>query len=370
LGHSLAIVGPLPPPFGGVGVHMQRFLPYLDRAGVDYILYNTSGPTEIRGRAVSVAARKHRWFLRFLLFGAEPAVYIVGDQWPLWAASWFLSRVRGKRVVIALHGEGLRDAWESHGRLIRRCIARGLEAAARIIAVHQHIADFLEQVGDFRSKTIVAPAFIPPGSYSEGRYPLPKTVRAFCAEHSPVLLATGAPVLWQGTTDLYGIDMAVELVDRLRKRHPRVGLVWFLLDFIGSVSEYAEKMRREVTRRGLDGHWHFSPPVERFHTAFGLADVFVRPTCTDGDAVSIREALHFGLPVVTSDAVPRPDGVNLFRSRDQEDFERVVCRTLENLPAERERLGGRPSTCAADRVIELLQDVLKEAGAVAQRPGS
>ena len=54
----------------------------------------------------------------------------------------------------------------------------------------------------------------------------------------------------------------------------------------------------------------------------------MRPTRTDGDAVSIREAMHFGRPVVASDAVPRPEGVVTFPSRDQAAFEAAVLETL------------------------------------------
>lgn len=49
-------------------------------------------------------------------------------------------------------------------------------------------------------------------------------------------------------------------------------------------------------------------------------DVFVRPTNTDGDAVSLREALYFWIPSVASDAVQRPEGTVLFNSRDIDDF--------------------------------------------------
>ena len=57
--------------------------------------------------------------------------------------------------------------------------------------------------------------------------------------------------------------------------------------------------------------------------------LFVRPTRTDGDANSIREALYLGVPSIASDAAPRPDGVRTFRSGDLDDFEREVRRALD-----------------------------------------
>jgi glycosyltransferase involved in cell wall biosynthesis len=358
--HQLAIIGPLSPPFGGVSAHLDRFLPYLDRAGIDYIVYNTAGATEIPGRAVSVASKKKAWFLRYLVCGREPVIYLHNDQWPAWALTWFLRRIRRKRVVICFHSETVRTVSESRGRIIRWLMRRGIRSADQLVAVSQRIRDFLLGMGGLASRTIVAPAFIPPTAVSpaEEQAAIHPSVKVFCEQHSPVILATGAGVMYKQTTDLYGIDMTIELVDHLRGRYPRIGVLWFLLDFIGSSPEYAEKMRQEVTRRKLDNHWLFASPQKLFYPFYGLADLLVRPTCTDGDAVTIRESLHYGVPAVASDATTRPDGTILFRTRDQADYEQAVRRTVENLPAERERLRQRPTESSADQVVEVLREVV------------
>lgn len=45
-------------------------------------------------------------------------------------------------------------------------------------------------------------------------------------------------------------------------------------------------------------------------------DVLVRPTASDGDALSVREALWYGIPVAASDAAKRPAGTVVFKSRN------------------------------------------------------
>ncbi|MGB8508341.1 MAG: hypothetical protein WCD76_08045, partial [Pyrinomonadaceae bacterium] len=40
-------------------------------------------------------------------------------------------------------------------------------------------------------------------------------------------------------------------------------------------------------------------------------DLFLRTTLYDGDAISVREALHIGVPVIATDNGMRPDGVRL-----------------------------------------------------------
>jgi glycosyltransferase involved in cell wall biosynthesis len=50
------------------------------------------------------------------------------------------------------------------------------------------------------------------------------------------------------------------------------------------------------------------------------ADVVVRSTFADGDAITVREALNLGVPVVASDTDFRPAGVVLFKKGDATDL--------------------------------------------------
>lgn len=70
-------------------------------------------------------------------------------------------------------------------------------------------------------------------------------------------------------------------------------------------------------------------------------DLVLRPTNTDGDALTIREALYFGVPVIASDAVRRPTGTILFRNRDAKD---LMCRTVDVLK------NGTSRTCASAQI--------------------
>ncbi|MFP8873321.1 MAG: glycosyltransferase family 4 protein, partial [Myxococcota bacterium] len=336
-----------------------RLLPYLEREGITYIVYNASGPTNLSNRVLSVASNSRSWFLRYLLTAREPVVYIMTNQWPVWAGSWILSRVRGKKVVLAFHGEAVTWALENGSRLRRVAIEAGLRAADALVAVNTHISDVLAGIDGCAEKTHILPAFIPPAEGDDDERAIPEEIRRFANSHDPTLLAIGAPVLEQGI-DLYGIDMTLDLVDTLRSDYPKIGVIWALLEFIGSRPEYAEKMRTEVQRRGLEDHWLFIPPQEIFYPLYGLADLFVRPTSSDGDAISVRESLHFGLPLVASDAIPRPEGVTTFETRNAAAFERSVRATLQNLEAEKRRLAGLSGHCTVEEETALLRNLVED----------
>jgi len=59
------------------------------------------------------------------------------------------------------------------------------------------------------------------------------------------------------------------------------------------------------------------------------ADVFLRTTLYDGDSVSVREALHFGTPVIATENGMRPEGVRKFPIGIREALEKTITEQLE-----------------------------------------
>jgi len=58
------------------------------------------------------------------------------------------------------------------------------------------------------------------------------------------------------------------------------------------------------------------------------ADVLLRTTMFDGDAISVREALHLGTPVIATDNGMRPEGVELIMSGDHNGLAEAVKRAI------------------------------------------
>jgi hypothetical protein len=85
------------------------------------------------------------------------------------------------------------------------------------------------------------------------------------------------------------------------------------------------------------------------------SNIFVRPTNTDGDAVSLREALYFKIPSVVSDAVSRPEGSVLFRNRDVNDFTLKVRDALDNCEWHEKKLEAIKSEDNFKRIMSIYQ---------------
>ena len=353
---ALAIIGPVPPPHGGVSVHVERLLPLLDEAGIGWRVYNPAGPTSTPGRIQSVAAGRTGWFVRYLLMGEEPTIHLHASHWAAWASIAWLERVRGKRVVLTVHSAVSRVLGGRPGR--RALASRGLRSASAIIAVNADIRDELLECGVSPERVHVIEPFIPPqwGAPGEG---VPAEVVAFCRSHSPVLLATGGAVIDAGV-DVYGFDLALDLVERLRERHPRIGLLWYLLRPLHRDCAHEDTLLQRASGPSLVDHVHVEPATGSMHNAYALADVVVRPTSTDGDPLTVREAHAAAIPTLVSEVCPRPVESVVFSSRNLDAFEQGLESVLDSRKAIEEALRGQAQSNPGVRVVEILKEQMSQ----------
>jgi len=81
--------------------------------------------------------------------------------------------------------------------------------------------------------------------------------------------------------------------------------------------------------------------------AISRANLMLRTTLFDGDAVSIREALHLGTAVIASDNGMRPSGVHLIPKSDLAALLRAIEDRLAQPAASKADPGGDDSNLQA-----------------------
>ncbi|MFC2108300.1 glycosyltransferase family 4 protein [Candidatus Bipolaricaulota bacterium] len=320
----VALIGSYQPPFGGISVHLKRFSEYLEREGVEHVLYNTVSAAERLPRVVSVATHRVLWYTRFLLTHRCTVVHLLSVNWLARVMFGVAAALRTGKYALSIHGRSVSQALKSRNlaiALLTRWLLRRMDA---IIASNPDIArDCIELAGVSPERIHIIPAFIPPPN--DGRAEVPEYVRDYMASHYPLLSAVG----WIGQIheghDVYGIDMMVALVQRLKGDHPRIGLV---ISVNGGPKDAVRETIQYIRQVVGDNIRFVEDPLDEFTPIAQQSDLFLRPTNTDGDAVCIREALYVGTPVVASDAVPRPSSCVLFKNRDIDDFEYHVRQAL------------------------------------------
>jgi glycogen synthase len=315
---KIALVGNWPPPFGGVSVHVAALAAVLRARGVDVrVLDIGQGDHDARGvHPARGAVRYARALARVAVQGRLVHVHTNGANRKSWLVALAASHARrpgGPRGVLTIHS-GLAPAWLAADPRHARLASAACAGYGHVIAVSAPIAEALAAAGVPRHRITVLAAFSPS---VVGPRVAPARLAAFRAAHAPVFAAAMAP----GPT--YGADLLLPAFASARARLRAAGLVLF-----GPGTEGPAAAAPGVLGLGELAHPEALAAIE-------AADVFVRPTRADGDAVSVREALALGRVVVASAVGHRPDGCLLVPPGDRDALAAALVESVSrpNAPA-------------------------------------
>lgn len=304
----LTIIGPYPPPVGGIAVHVQRFRSILEPRFDIRVLdpyghadrqvpscVESLGPPSIRSAMALIrAARDSRPDLVHVHVAAMKRFALTGH---------FLTRALGRDVlrVLTIHSGSFAHDYRAGHALGRLAIRRITAAFDGVIAVNEEIAATVHGFGVPAGRLAVIPAYLPPPSPpAEAQVAALRTV---AGPGSVVLITSG-----YGRRE-YGFEVLVNALASDRSLAARCALV------ICSYGDRDEGYMAEVEAAGRSLPFvrqlrDLTP--EGFAAVLAAGDMYVRATTLDGDAMAIREAGAFGRQVLASDAVARPAGCLLF----------------------------------------------------------
>jgi glycogen synthase len=130
---------------------------------------------------------------------------------------------------------------------------------------------------------------------------LPEPLAGFFRAHDPALISVS------GLEPEYDLPIQIDAMPQVRQKFPDAGLL-----LIGSGSLEAE-LRAKIQANPCAPHILLAGDVPHDATmqAISSARLLLRTTLYDGDALSVREALQLGTPVIATDNGMRPAGVHL-----------------------------------------------------------
>ena len=325
----ILLFGEAPPPFGGIQAHTTRLLAWLRAQGATVRLANTHS----RGVAPSciadddiVPARNGVWpALRQIRDFRPDIVHLHVYRWRITALLGWLRQHPGAfgtapmRTVITVHGEA---HFTTIPQLVRPLVHAALRQADRVIADNPSLLAHLhEEIEVAPGRTRLIGAFLPPAPAELDDALLPPALLAFATRHRPLIVSNGAIATFKDA-DKYGVDLLLGALGSLQAEWPRIGGV-FCITAVHDSARLAA-LEAQVAASGLGDRFLFVRDLPAIAPLFALADVTLRATNTDGDALSVHESLLVGTPVVASDVVVRPAGVALFANRDASDLGRAL----------------------------------------------
>jgi glycogen(starch) synthase len=283
-------------------VHVLTLQSLLEKSGIPCRVLNISRGAPRNDRYVSIRGPLHfllmlsRHSLRHWSFH----VHINGHNLKSWLVAFTAGVVglTGPGTMLTIHS-GMAPAYLKDRRF-RRLLAWMTSMFYRhIIAVNSEIRDVLCSLSVPAARIEILPAFLPG---SDAPLALPADFESWSRAHRPVISA----VMFYRPE--YGFELLVQTTSDLRKNHPLLGCV-----VMGDSKFKPEGLPPYMFAMGDVTHPSCLAVIAR-------SDIFVRPTFSDGDAISVREAIELGTPVVASDVVSRPAGTVCFKTGDASDL--------------------------------------------------
>lgn len=352
----IAIYSALPPPYGGVGVHVERLIEVAREKGVPYQVYDQLGKT-IPERHITAVGSSPLAGIKFFLTVREPAIHLHNNGTATVIAALEICALRGKKVLLTIHSEKLlrRDAGIPDP--LRWLLRHSLRHAHHIFCVSDRIARWLVEI-DVREEDItVTPAFLPPTALHLSEENLSPEMKEFLASHSSIVGTHGWFGYFVKGVHVYSFDMVLSLALFLKENFPKSGIYTVVSGTYET--EHRKNILRARRELGLEKDWLITE--KPFHAAalYAKSDVFVRPTITDGDSISIRECLYLSVPVIASDVVDRPAECVLFPSRDTDAMIQSVAEVLNNLDDYRSRLRASAMVDSSECILDVYRKCLR-----------
>lgn len=297
----LLICGPFPAPVGGVSIHTQRLSELLQNNGISVTLCDES--REVKEKILNIRSLKIREYLS--LVRNTDIIHIhssVGVFRLIHIAASFLHR---KRAFVTIHswrtGKALSFLWAA--LLNRTC--------EKVVFVSNELKARLPLS---KLKSEVFPAFIPP---QKNHSPLPDEILSFItrarAQNKEILASNAFRIVTHNNQDLYGLDICIEAFLHHEVQEKRA-LVFVVSDPTINRNKIAY-YKSIISKNNLKESILIYCGKIDFYGLLRISDASIRATNTDGDALSIRESIHLGVPCIASDCVDRPAGTILFRNR-------------------------------------------------------
>ncbi|MBC7796240.1 MAG: glycosyltransferase family 4 protein [Pyrinomonadaceae bacterium] len=314
-------LGPVPPPRGGIESNVTAIRELLEREGHESILVGTIRSSEV-SKDPNTYQPNSAFELLKLLFTLRYDVahlHLGGDlTMRLVGLALACSLVPNRKTILTMHSGGFPSS--EAGKAATRNSLRGfvMRRFDKIIAVNPAIAEVFERYGVESKKIEIVPPFVhrAPNPNVE----LPQQFKNFFASHDKVLLSVGL------LETHYDLPLQIKVLGEIRRKFPNAGLI-----IIGSGSQQSD-LRERIAATDYAEHIFLTGDVDNqivLHVII-QADILLRTTIYDGDAISVREALHLGTCVIATDNGMRPAGLKLIEIGNYEQLREAILAELEN----------------------------------------
>jgi len=294
---KLIILGKTPPPVGGVTIYTKRLLEALDRSSIDYKFIYASINNIIR---ISLKCITHRCIIHLNVSSVYLHIYFV------------ILKIINRKITLII---------SYHGNIGRYGYIRNAFDKISIKIADYPIVLNLESLKKARvinKKTNMISAFMSP-NYLEDLSPEIKSEIQRVKNRYEIIFCTNAYNLAYDKegNEIYG---GTQLVRIFSQKQNRMYCLIFS-DPSGKYREHFAKMNIDIPDNILLINGQHS-----FFEILKMSDCLIRNTITDGDSISIKEAMYLNKIVFASNVIIRPQGVCTYNWGNEDELQELIDR--------------------------------------------
>ena len=306
--NKVLLIGTMPPPIGGVTIHIDRFLN----------LYGNKGSIELSVldlKKITIFQKNktiRNLFKIIYIFLSTDIIHIHVSHEIIKLIIAIICKFFFKKVVYTHH----------IGRVDNHLVFKLMyKVCDRIILVnHKEIKSNIIN----REKTEFIPAFLPPYKFDE----LPNEILININKYKKIISTNCFSYSLINKKHVYGYDLIINAFYLLTKENKIENTLLVLVDPSSTTKKYISNLLKNK-EFGTNQILYITEKID-FVSLIKKSDVTIRATRTDGDSLSIRESLYFGIPVVCSDVTVRPENSILFKNEDILDLSNKILFALNN----------------------------------------
>lgn len=280
---KILVIGSIPPPIGGVTVHVENLISFLKNNNYDFSFFDTKSLNP---------------FLFFRLFFSSNIIHChLCNQFLVFLIGLICFIFR-KESILTRHGNVFSNSFF-------RSIFMNLSFRLYSVPITLNPRSYSYSKALNRHTKLSSAFFIPTNISPDSQtndyfFDLKKKYKHLASTNAYKLSFT------HDGNEIYGIIELIELFARL----PDLCLV--VSNSSSDYRQYADSLHVTIPSNVV-----FYEKEHRCNDIYSYFDIMIRNTRTDGDSISIREALLKGLTVFATDVVDRPEGVITYHNIDQ-----------------------------------------------------
>ncbi len=294
----------------------------------------------------------------FYLLRHEPAIVHFHNFSPRNLYLYSVLATRHK-AILSFHNERFPSELRRYSAVEQRLFIRLLDSFQAVVVDSEPNRDLALKLGISIQRLHVIPEFIAPAMDEGKAAPLPVEIDTLRKNHRYLLATNAFQLAFHLGEDMYGIDLVIEATANLVRDCGVDAATVILLPNPGN-GEYLEHLRNRINALEISNRCRIvTTPMPETTPLWRVSDIVIRATNTDGNSLTVLEALSCGTPVVASDCVARHPAVKLYRNRDLDSLTAAVQAVLGSLDQNRQEVASTKLEDNAAKLIELYCSLAK-----------